>query len=95
MLDREQALALRVAIVVLALAVLVCLALPMTHGDSVMTVGLMCCFVLVILLSIFVLDRPQRTFLLQLATGGASPSPRRVLATARAPDPITLGALLI
>lgn len=92
---RELPLALRVAIVVLALAVFVCLALPMTHGDSAMTMGLVCCFVLAILLGAFVLSRPQRTVLLRLATGAAPPAPRGVLVTARAPDPITLGSLLI
>lgn len=86
---------LRFAITALALAVLICLALPMAEGDGAMTMGLMCCFILVVLLSIFLLARPHPTLLLYLGRGTPRRPLRRISATARAPDPVALGALLI
>ncbi len=87
-------MAIRIAIAVMALFVLVCLALPMSDGDPAMAAGLMCCFVLAVLLGAFVLGWPQRTIDVLSAPGDAPSVPRGVVATARGPDPITLGSLL-
>ncbi len=88
-------LVLRVAILVLAFGVFVCLALPMSQSDAPMSIGMACCFTLAILLGLFLMGRPHRTLYLSPGAAPRSPAPRRVLATARAPDPISLCALLI
>jgi len=92
---RELTPALRIAIVVLALAVLICVALPMSNADSAMSFGVMCCFVLAVLLSAFLLDGSQRTPWLAVARVAVPPLPPSILATARAPDLVALGSLLI
>ncbi len=84
----------RIGIVVLALAVVFCLVLPMT-GGNVMHAALVCCFVLAILLSVAILIGPARKAALGLVLGQRHPRPAGVLAVARAPNPIALGALLI
>lgn len=87
---------LRIAIVVLALAVVLCLALPMSSGgDAAMNLALSCCFVLAAALGGFLLRRPRGT----LPLGGALPYPtppaRGPTRSARAPDVVALGSLLI
>ena len=83
----------RLAIVVLALAVVFCLALPMT-GGSAMHIAMVCCFVLATLLSIVILIGPGRYDVVS-APLCRHTKPAGVLAVARAPNPVALGALLI
>lgn len=87
----------RAAVLLLALVVFLCLALPMTSADmgGAEFALMVCCFALAIVLSVFFLQRP-RTGLLAL-----SPSVRhrpmlpRGDRRVRAPDLSILGILLI
>jgi len=86
----------RLAVVVLVLAVVFCLVLPMTGGhDAGMNFALACCLVLAIALSVFFLARPREALLVGDAFGFAVPLARGPTRTARAPDIVALGSLLI
>lgn len=86
----------RVLVVLLALAVLGCLAVPMSgDGEMVMHVVMACCFVLAIAFSVFVLRPPQAAALLEPGLGRTTPLARGPTRTARAPDVFALGSLLI
>jgi hypothetical protein len=86
----------RALVAMLALAVLLCLVLPMTmDAGSEMNMALFCCFVLAIVLGVFVLRRPGPKLVFGYALGGAFPHPPLPLRTARAPDVVELGSLLI
>ena len=86
----------RAAVVLLVLAVVLCLVLPMS-GDGMTTTNfaLVCCFVLAVALGVFILRRPQTTLLLGTSLGLAVPLARGPTQTARAPDIVALGSLLI
>lgn len=86
----------RTAVVLLVLAVVLCLVLPMS-GDGMATThfALFCCFVLAVALGVFILRRPQTTLLLGNILGRALPLARGPTETARAPDIVALGSLLI
>ncbi|HEX9697311.1 MAG TPA: hypothetical protein VGB64_13480 [Actinomycetota bacterium] len=87
---------LRVAVVVLVFAVVLCLVLPMSGGgDAGMNFALACCFVLAIALSVFLLRQPREMLVLGDAFGSALPLVRGPTRTARAPDIVELGSLLI
>lgn len=87
---------MRAAVVVLVLAVVLCMVLPMSGGgDAAMTFALVCCFVLAIALSVFLLRRPRDAFLLGDAFSFAVPLARGPTRAARAPDIVALGSLLI
>lgn len=86
----------RVAIVVLALAVVFCLVLPMSGGgDAATNFALVCCFVLAVALGVFLLRRPRGTLLLGDAFTHSTPLARGPTRSARAPDIVALGSLLI
>ena len=86
----------RAAVVILVLAVVLCLVLPMS-GDGMATThfALFCCFVLAVALSVVILRRPQTKLLLGNTLGLAIPLARGPTQTARAPDIVALGSLLI
>lgn len=85
----------RVAVFVLVLAVVLCLAVPMSgNSGAEMDFALLCCFVLAIALSVFVLRRARQTLILGGAFGSVVPLPRPAR-NARAPDLVGLGSLLI
>lgn len=87
---------LRAAVVLLVLAVVLCLVLPMSGGgDGGMNFALACCFVLAVAMSVFLLGRPRAIVLLGDALGLAVPLARVPTQTARAPDVVALGSLLI
>lgn len=86
----------RAAVVLLVLAVVMCLVLPMS-GDGMASThfALFCCFVLAVALGVFILRRPQTTLRLGNTLGLGVPLARGPTQTARAPDIIALGSLLI
>lgn len=94
MISRELPPAARIAIAVLVLAVFVCPVLPMVgDGDPGMR-ALLCCFVLAVVLGVFLLARrwsgPVFSTLVRPQRPGRLPPP-----VGRPPDPIALGSLLI
>lgn len=95
MLSRDLAPAPRIAIVVLALAVFACLALPMTGGAAGPNLVLVCCFALGVLLSAFLLRRPHPVTQDLCALGLPERVGRGTSLFARPPDPVALGSLLI
>ena len=84
----------RLGVVLLTLAVIFCLVLPMAGGGA-MSVAMVCCFVLAILLTVAILIGPTRNASVAPELGHKHLRPADVLAVARAPDPVALGALLI
>lgn len=82
----------RPVVVVVALAIVFCLAIPMSGA---MDVALICCFVLGVALSVLRLERPSRIRLEPTVVSGslaAGPSPRFA---GRPPNLVALGSLLI
>lgn len=87
---------MRAAVVVLVLAVVLCLVLPMSgDGMAGMNFALFCCFVLAIALASFFLRRPHGALVVGDASGVSVPLARGPTRTARAPDIVELGSLLI
>ncbi len=84
----------RIGIVMLALAVVLCLVLPMTDSGGVMQLTMVCCFVLAVLLSLVMLIGPRWNASTDPAFGNPGFRAGRFVPLARAPDPIALGALL-
>lgn len=88
----------RAAVLLLALAVFLCLTLPMASGDTgggAQVAAMVCCFVLAIVLSVFFLARPRAGLLLWSAPIRQRPVLARGDPPVRAPDLSILGALLI
>jgi hypothetical protein len=89
-------LVMRVLVVTLAIAVLLCLVLAMPgDGGAGMHLALFCCVILATTVGLIALYQPKTRPFLDNAFGFAAPRTDGPVQRARAPDLIELGSLLI